>query len=65
MDKTFCLTLAVGLLSGMLICATFPKVKNAVNESKEKVVECAKTLKKKADKTLEKLKEANDEEEKG
>lgn len=57
MDKELCFGLTIGLLGGMLICATFPKVKAAVQNGKEEVAKATKKLAKKAKKSRQKLKE--------
>lgn len=65
MDKELFFGLTIGLLGGMLICATFPKVKAAVQNGKEEVAKATKKLAKKAKKAVKSLKseEADGEEE--
>lgn len=60
MNKEICFGLVIGLLGGMLVCATCPKVKKAVVEGKEKVLSCAKKLKKQAQKKLNEEEKASE-----
>ena len=64
MDKELCFGLIIGLLGGMLVCASFPKVKTAVEDGKAEVAKATKKLAKKAKKAVESLKsDENDGEE--